>query len=188
MKEGIDMSQNFQHVDVTTDIEEFMLSVESNITDSIYTMRLTDNSRKISDFITGFIAHESKRITKDCCEYLSISSEDYSNQTYLHELSQGGLTIPSQSLRECVAQAFSILDESSSLIRRSKVPSRKAGKHILIRFLDDCNVACAQDQEAVLKNVISTVTNIFFNNQRKRKTETVVKDRVAAFKKCKCDK
>ena len=68
------------------------------------------------------------------------------------------------------------------------MPSRKAGKHILIRFLDDCNVACAQDQEAVLKNVISTVTNIFFNNQRKRKTETVEKDRVTAFKKCKRDK
>ena len=39
-----------------------------------------------------------------------------------------------------------------------------------------------------LENVISTVTNIFFNNQRKRKTETVVKDRVAAFKKYKRDK
>ena len=94
--------------------------------------------------------------------------------------------VPSQSLRECVAQAFSIIDESSSLIRRSKVLSRKAGKHILMKFLD-CNVACAQHNEAVLENVISTVTNIFFLNQRKRKTETVVTDRVAAFKKCKRD-
>ena len=40
MKEGIDMSQNLQHVDVTTDIEEFMLSVDSYITDSIYTIKL----------------------------------------------------------------------------------------------------------------------------------------------------
>ena len=63
------------------------------------------------------------------------------------------------------------------------MPSRKAGNHILMRFLDDCNVARAQHQEAVLENVISTLTNIFFNNQRKRKTETVVKDRIAAFKK-----
>ena len=67
------------------------------------------------------------------------------------------------------------------------MPSRKDGKHILMRFLDDCNVACAQHQEAVLENVISTVTNIFFSNQRKRKTETVVRARVAAFKKCKLD-
>ena len=67
---------------------------------------------------------------------------------------------------------------------RSKVPSRKAGKQILMIFLDDCNVACAQHQEAVLENVIITLTNIFINNQRKRKTETVVKDRVSAFKKC----
>ena len=49
MREGIDVSQILQHVDVTTVIEEFMLSVESNITDSIYTMRLTDNSREVSD-------------------------------------------------------------------------------------------------------------------------------------------
>ena len=118
---------------------------------------MTDNSREVSDFIAGFTAHKSKRMTKDCCEYLSISSENHSNQTYLHELSRGGLTINSQSLRECVAQ------ESSSLIRRSKVLSRKARKHILMRFLDDCNVACAQHQEA----------NIFFNNQIKLKTETV---------------
>ena len=66
--------------------------------------------------------------------------------------------------------------------------SRKARKHILMRFLDDCNVACAQHQEEVLKNVISTVINIFLNNQGKRKTEIVVNDRVAAFKKCKRDK
>ena len=151
-------------------------------------MRFTDNSRKISDFIAGFITHRANRITKDYYEYLSISSENHSNETYLHELSRGGLAIPSQSLRECVAQAFLILDESSSLIRRSKAPSRKTGKQILMRFLYDCNVACAQHQEAVLENVISTITNILFNNQRKRKTETVVKDRVDTFKKCKREK
>ena len=114
------MSQNLQPVDVTTDIEEFMSSVESNITDSNYAMRLTDNSREVSNFIAGFIAHKSKRIPKDRCEYLSISSENQSNQTYLHELSRRGLMIPSQSISEYVAQAFSILDENSSLIRRSK--------------------------------------------------------------------
>ena len=68
------------------------------------------------------------------------------------------------------------------------MPSRKAGKHFLMRFLYDCNVACAQHQEVVLENVISTVTNIFFNNQRHRKTKTVVKDRVAAIKEFKRDK
>ena len=50
------MSQNFQPVDVTTNIEEFALSVESNITDLNYTMILTDNSREVSNFINGFIA------------------------------------------------------------------------------------------------------------------------------------
>ena len=78
-----------------------MLSVESNITDSNYTMELIDNSREVSYFIAGFIAHKSKRITKYCCEYLSIRSEKHSNQTYLHELSRGGWTIPSKSLCEC---------------------------------------------------------------------------------------
>ena len=107
---------------------------------------------------------------------------------HLHELSRGGLTFPSQSLREWFTQVFSILGGSLSLIRRSKVPSRKAGKRILMRCLDDCNVASAQHQEAVLENAINTVRNIFFNNQRKRKTERVVKDRSAASRKCKSDK
>ena len=166
MKEGIDMSQNLQAVDVTTDIEEFMLSVESNITDSNYTMRLAANSREVSDLIAGFIAHKSKCITKDFCQYLSISKENHWNQTYLHELSRGSLTIPSQSLRECVAQAFTILDESSSLVRRSKVPTRKAGKHILMIFLDDCNVACAQHQEAVLENVTAQQQTYFKQSEK----------------------
>ena len=69
MKEGIDMNLNLQQVNITTDIEEFMLFVESNITDSNYTMKLNDNLREV----VGFIAHKSKRITKDCCEYLSIN-------------------------------------------------------------------------------------------------------------------
>ena len=133
MKEGNDMSQNFHPVDVTTDIKEFMLSVESNTTDSNFIMKLTDNSKQVSDFIAGIIA-------KDCCEYLSINSEYHSNQTYLHKLSRGDLTIQSRSLCKCGAQ----------------VPSRKAGKHFLMRFLDYCNVACAH-----IKNVISTVTNTF---------------------------
>ena len=81
MKEGIDMSQNLQPVDVRINIEELILSVESIITDSNYTMRLTDNSREISNFIAEFIAHKSKRITKDYYEYLLISSENHSNQT-----------------------------------------------------------------------------------------------------------
>ena len=42
LKEGVDVTQNLSSVDVTTDIEEFMLSVESNITNLKYTMRLTD--------------------------------------------------------------------------------------------------------------------------------------------------
>ena len=68
------------------------------------------------------------------------------------------------------------------------MPSSKYGKHILMISLDDCNVVCAKHHEAVLENVISTIINIFFNNQRNRKTETVLKDRVAAFKNCKRDK
>ena len=32
----------------------------------MYTIRLTDNSREVSNFIAGFIAHKSKRISKDC--------------------------------------------------------------------------------------------------------------------------
>ena len=79
MKERINISQNLQLVDVKTDIEAFMLFVESNITDSNYTMRFNENSEEVSDFIAGLISHKSERITEDCCEYLSISSENHLN-------------------------------------------------------------------------------------------------------------
>ena len=188
MKEGIDMSQNLQPVDVTTDIEKFILSVESNITDSNYTMRLTDNSRK-----SRISSLDSLLISQNVS--LQIVVNTYKSAQKIIRIKQIYMNCHGEAWRffhkfyvNASLKYFQSWMKVLCFNRRSKVPSRKAGKHILMKFLGECNVACAQHQEAVLEKVISTVTNIIFNNQKKRKTERVVKDRVAAFKKCKSDK
>lgn len=188
LKEGISIKQNFLHDDNTREAEELLSSVESKMDDAKYTMVLSQESREVSDFIAGFIAQKARKITEGCCESLIVSSETPPNGSYLEEISRGGLTVASYSLSECISQAFAMLDACSDLIRKYKVPSCKAGKLILNKFLDDANISCANHHEKVLALVINTVMNIFLNNQRKRTSDTVVKDRIAAFKKCKRDK
>ena len=67
MKEGIGISQNLQPVDVTADIEEFMLSLNQ--------IKLIP----ITPWDLLIIREKSKLITKDCFDYLSIRSEKHSN-------------------------------------------------------------------------------------------------------------
>ena len=46
---------------------------------------------------------------------------------YVSLLSRGGLLISSPGLSDAFARGFALLDASTDVIRRSKVPSRKAG-------------------------------------------------------------
>ena len=68
-----------------------------------------------------------------------------------------------------------------------EVPSRKAGEHILMKFLsvDEHGFTCTGHESTMCSKVIRTITNVFFNNKRKRSTEAVVVNRVKPFKKVK---
>ena len=75
-------------------------------------------------------------------------NENQSSRTsdphYIIILSRGGLTMPSESLSNAVARAFAILDLSADIIRRSSVPSRKAGIVILEKILDTNGIVCEE--------------------------------------------
>ena len=49
-------------------------------------------------------------------------------------------------------------------------------------------MVCDAHQKVFQQKADRIITNVFFSNARKRKTEAVVKDKVAAFKKVKREK
>ena len=113
---------------------------------------------------------------------------DNASNKYFSLLNRGDLLFPSQELGDSVARGFALLDVSSSIIRKSKMSSRKAGLYILEEFLCEGSLGCDIHHFAVSSLLKRIITNIFFNNHRKRSTDNVTKDNVAAFKKLKRDK
>ena len=107
-------------------------------------------------------------------------NENQSSRTsdphYIAILSCGGLIMPSEPLSNAVERAFAILDLCADVIRRSSVPSRKAGIAILEKHLDTNGIVCEDHTEKLTCRLLTIVYNCFFNSQRKRSNETLIVD------------
>ena len=84
-----------------------------------------------------------------------------------------------------VSLGFAILDACETSIRKSNVPARKVGEHILQKVLskDEYGFTCSTHEAGICAKAIRIMVNVFFNNQRKHSTDSVVNDRVVPFKK-----
>ena len=95
-----------------------------------------------------------------------------------------GTLSPSGTL---IKKSFALLDASSSFIRKSTVPERRASEEFL-KVLERPQVLSDSHQNDFQRKADKIITNVFFNKERKQKTEAVLKDKVAAFQKVKGDK
>ena len=185
IKEGFDVDDNMKVTDeLTLDLELFENSVEDVIND-IDKIMLKDESREISDHIAGYAAKKLSYFCDNCCDNLLFDRNSVGSN-YHQLLSRGGLQIASLAFSSYVATGFAVLDACSDAIRKSDLTSRLAGEYILKKVLLSNNgFTCASHEAIISCHAIRIISNVFFNNQRKRTTETVVNDRVAAFKKSK---
>ena len=186
VKEGFDINDSVK-VDQKTDeeLEKFKRSVNHIIIDSDR-IRLSDETKEISDNVGGYIAKKLTGIYKGCCENLLTGSNEDAH--YINLLSRGGLKVPSAGLGNYVAHGFAILHAATDLIRNSDLPSRVAGEELLKRTLHAEGFVCAKHEKTACTRTNRIITNVFLNNQRKRTTDSVVKDKVVAFKKSKRSK
>ena len=186
IKEGVQLDSTVlsteedpaQVVKLMEDVEE--LIGEGN------TLQLDDKSRLVSDTVAGYIVHKTEHLYKDCCQSKLTNVEP--NTEYIGQLSRGGLKNPSMPLSAAVSQAFAVLDASSSAVRKSNIPARKAGMKILAKYVNSDFIVCEKHTDDFSNRIMKVVCNCFFNNQRKRSNESVVKDRVAEFKRVKRQK
>ena len=105
------------------------------------------------------------------------------NHEYLIILNRGGLTIPSLNLVNYVCDAFAVLSATENdLTNQAKLTSRNAAKEALSYMMVCCNFTCEDHKVDHQKVVISTIVNVFFNNERKKSTASVRNDNIASFK------
>ena len=144
--------------------------------------------------VAGYIARQiQKRIEcEECAIKVEARDKNTIHSSYINLLSRGGLKHPSPSLAEYVANAFGILDVSSSIIIRystyTPLKSNMLAMEVLNNFNNNINFACDKHKDAARGISARAVVNVFFNNKRIEKSAQVRKQRVTAFKKRQCAK
>ena len=128
VKGGINIDENVKIKENQTDDLQALLSRFESRVGSSNSIRLSEGSRDISDYIAGHIAYKTKSFTTGCCSNeLVMSDPTKSDNKYIDLMSRGGLTYPSEELGNLVARGFAILDVGADIIRQSSIQSRTAG-------------------------------------------------------------
>ena len=189
IKESIDFWK--EDVRPDDDQEASILSLNSEldkISDDIDLCSLSDDAVQVSAVIAGYAAR--KVVMEHCkceeCKKMAVSTkggiEEMENENkYLQNLSRGGLIIPTTDLRHHIAKSFAILDLCQHLTRDSLLPERTAAEIALQRNKFPITFLCSNHHHLV-KYLNRTVANVFFNNARKRISDTRRKDAVKDFK------
>ena len=192
-KEGVDIDAS---VKVQTPIENFEDELINNklVCDlTIDRIQLDAETRKIAVHVAGHVAKRIREQKKyQCCveHVVGDMTLDNPDHDYIRILSRGGLTIPSVNFTEYVCSAFAILEYAENIISSSKLSARAAAKVILQHVLSINSgliprVSCDDHSSALEMFTNRVLINVFCNNRQKFLTGSVVKDKVAGFKKSK---
>ena len=147
-----------------------MLLEAKNFLGDIDSITLNETSTNVSDHLAGYICHKKKlKLYDKCCDQLLFYGEP--NSGYIGILSTGGLKNRSMRLRGTVAEAFSLLDASSNVIRRSALDSKSAGIVILQKIFDSPKILCHNQRDEFIFHFINTIYNCFFSAQTKTLTK-----------------
>ena len=188
LKEDIDIDEEIK-ISCPGEMEIMKLKTDINsLGISLDTLMLSPDTSELAVHIAGYTAKKylKKMKSNSCCkihimDFIDIENEDHK---YLIILNQGGHTAPSRSLANYACDAFAVLSATENvLINQSKLTSKNDAKEHLLYMMGCCNFTCENHKLDGQRFVISTTTNVFFNNKRKVSTASVRKDNVASFKK-----
>ena len=145
---------------------------------------LSGKSRQVSYHINGYIAHQVQSLCEGWCDdELKDEGNTESCSKYLKTLSRGVLKNPSYWLSDFVANRFARLDAAFEIKRKSTIPARQTGEHILKEFCNAENLMLYDRGESIFQRIFRAISNRFFNYQMKRINELLVKDRDAECKR-----
>ena len=161
-------------------MQESLASISEKINSiSLDYLTLNEQIKEVVVNISGCIGLKVCSTIRGCCSHLP----------FLQILSWDGIKSPSQALREHVCQSFAMLDASYlEVIQKSSPPARAAAKHILTSQITATGLACSNHEFMASNKINCIICNVFLKNARKRKTSSVIKDEVQAFKRSKREK
>lgn len=146
---------------------------------------LDTDGEQVAAVIAGYTARKLFGKNKcDDCKQLCKASDDEKHRpenSYLNNLSRGGLFVPSFGLRKYVSKCFAIIDVCHDIIIHSPLPERTAAELSLERNDLPKPFLCSKHSTEIWL-INRTVANVYFNNERKRLKGTIRKDEVRAFK------
>ena len=143
---------------------------------------------QVSAVISGYAARKVIVERSGCveCKEMAVSTSEIegmeNENSYLKNLSRGGLIIPTTDLRQHITKSFAILDLCQHLTRDSFLPERTAAEIVLQRNNFPVTFLCTKHCH-LIKFLNRTVANVFFNNARKQIQDSRRKDAVKDFKK-----
>ena len=146
---------------------------------------LNPESNEVSLVVAGYVAKMlvGKSQCKNC-EELLISNKTAAPDSYFFHLSRGGLTLPSESLAQYVANGFAVLDCADLMLQQyPQIPIRHAAQYVLQTFCCNIDFTCESHVEWGGVQSRKIIVNIFYNNKQKHQNDGVRKDALKAFKK-----
>ena len=144
---------------------------------------LNEDSREVASYVAGYVAKQINSTTNNCSDCFIVG--ECEDKKYLNLISRGGLLSPSHPLCHFICSSFALLDVMNITIQKNQLPARLAAETALAIANFPHNFICDSHEDKIVKKINRIVSNIFFNNERKRKTAAVVKDKLQAFKKLK---
>jgi hypothetical protein len=164
------------------DTNDFLAILEDK-ENEIVEASLSADSEEVAHYIAGNIAKRIIERVKCCdCESHVIETGDHvdtPHNTYLSDLSRGGLTIPSREVSDFVCNGYALLD---LLDEHMGINVRHMSLVALDKYSPDLAIGCETHKVSNRKFALKVITNTFFNNKQNQATDTVREDGVKSFK------
>ena len=171
--------------DNSTAIANFNMELKEIETD-IECCALSMDSVQVSAVVSGYAVRKVLIDRHKCtsCQALSIATNAEKTaleNAYLNKLSRGGFIVPSSDMRDYISKSFAILDVCHELMKKSSLPERTAAELALQKNDYPITFLCT-DHQHLIKFINRTVTNVYFNNERKKSKDKIRKNNVETFK------
>ena len=150
---------------------------------------LSDDSEEVAVYIAGYVCNQLNSKTKcEDCMIMRASETDTAAEPSSHYsqlLSRGGLSMPSNGIKNYVCNSFAIIDlvEDTLLHNFSNIPIRSTARYVLRHFGSNIVFACQDHLDFTVNLVSKIIVNVYFNNKQKLVNDTIRKEQLAEFKK-----
>ena len=185
LKENINFWEEDLSISTNSDekkkkLTELISEKKSDVDELIF----SKDSREVAVYVAGYVAKKCVDYLKNCdiCKLIGDVNDETEDNSYLIILNRGGLTLPSLGLSEYVINSIAALEYFEGDILSSGLPVREASGLVLTELFSESTILCNHHSRIGHRYINRTLINIYFNNDRKVKTDSVTKDNVAAFK------